>query len=36
VAFYGYRKIHTLSLPVLIQDAKRLSQKADQKKKMAA
>ena len=36
VAFYGYRKIHTLSLPVLIQDAKRLSQKAEQKKKMAA
>jgi len=36
VAVYGYRKIHTLSLPVLIQDAKRLSQKAAQKKKVAA
>jgi hypothetical protein len=34
VAFYGYRKIHTLSLPVLIQDAKRLSQKAAQKKRV--
>jgi hypothetical protein len=34
VAFYGYRKIHTLSLPVLIQDAKRLSQKAAQMKKV--
>lgn len=36
VAFYGYRKVHTLSLPVLIQDAKRLSQKAAQKKKVVA
>ncbi len=35
VAVYGYRKIHTLSLPVLIQDAKRLSQKAGQKKNVA-
>ena len=36
VVVYGYRKIHTLSLPVLIQDAKRLSQKAAQKKKVVA
>ncbi len=35
IAFYGYRKIHTLSLPVLIQDAKRLAQKAAQKKAAA-
>jgi hypothetical protein len=36
IAAYGYRKIHTLSLPVLIQDAKRLAQKAAQKKKAVA
>lgn len=36
VAVYGYRKIHTLSLPVLIQDAKRLSQKGAYKKKVVA
>jgi hypothetical protein len=36
VAVYGYRKVHTLSLPVLIQDAKRLSQQAPQKKKAGA
>jgi len=35
IAFYGYRKIHTLSLPVLIQDAKRLAQKAAQRKARA-
>lgn len=33
VAGFGYWKIHTLSLPVLIKDAKRLAQKAVQKKK---
>jgi hypothetical protein len=36
IVVYGYRKIHTLSLPVLIQDAKRLAQKAAQKKKAVA
>jgi hypothetical protein len=36
VAVYGYRKIHTLSLPVLIKDAKRLSQQSAQKKKVVA
>ena len=35
IAFYGYRKVHTLSLPVLIQDAKRLVQKTPQKKASA-
>ena len=36
IAVYGYRKVHTLSLPVLVQDAKRLSQKAAQKIKVEA
>ncbi len=36
IAFYGYRKIYMLSLPVLIKDAKRLAQQAAQRKKAPA
>lgn len=36
IAVYGYNKIHKLSLPALIHDAKKLAQKAAQKKKAAA
>ena len=35
IAGYGYNKVHKLSLPVLIQDAKRLNQRAAQKKRVS-
>ncbi len=35
VAGYGYWKMHTVSLPALIKDAKRLAQQAAQRKKAA-